>query len=222
MRQFTAKENKLNIIFSSFLIIGYIICAYFFSTMAKQVVGALGVLLQVLILLIFGLLLFYATRVGEGRQIKRFSLAVLLLVDIPSLYIIAAAFIPNLPFSAAINPALAQQAQETAQAAPDGLSVILILACVALGYGLPYTFFSGYELRDESTESASVVAGGIAEELADTRSEEEAAEDNAEELTIAADAQEAAEDAETVIAEEAEKADDAAEAGETEEKKEEE
>ena len=32
-------RNKLNIIFSSFLVIGYIVCTYFFSSLASQVSG---------------------------------------------------------------------------------------------------------------------------------------------------------------------------------------
>ena len=72
-------RNKLNIIFSSFLVIGYIVCTYFFSSLASQVSGVVGTLIYALITVVFGLLLFYATRVGEGKQVRRFSLAVLLM-----------------------------------------------------------------------------------------------------------------------------------------------
>ena len=172
-----SKRNVINLIFSSFLVIGYIICTYFFSSLAKQVSGVVGNLIQILILLVFGLLLFYATRVGEGRQVKRFSLPVLLLLDIPCLYIIAAALLKFLPLHEQLMPV-------------DGeLPFILILAVVALGYGIPYTFLSGYELQDyddeeeleeeaeeetaEAEEEQKPVEGGIAEELAEAVFEEE-------------------------------------------------
>ena len=99
-----------------------------------------GTLIQLAILLVFGLLLFYATRVGEGKQVKRFSLPVLLLVDLPCLYIILAALLKGLPLHDQLAPV-------------DGaFPVILILAVVALGYGIPYTFLSGYELAEEDDE----------------------------------------------------------------------
>ena len=133
------KRNKINLIFSSFLVIGYIICTYFFSMMAEQVSGTLGTLIQVLIMVVFGLLLFYATRVGEGRQVKRFSLAVLLVVVVPSCYIILAGLIDGLPFHDAI----------ASTALIGSMPAILTLACIALGYGIPYTFVSGYEIAEE-------------------------------------------------------------------------
>ena len=104
MKNPISKSNKINIIFSSFLVIGYIICTYFFSSIAGQTAGTWGSVIQVLIMVVFGLLLFYATRVGEGKQVKRFSLAVLLLIDIPALYIILAALIPALPLHNLIAP----------------------------------------------------------------------------------------------------------------------
>ncbi|MBQ3284435.1 MAG: hypothetical protein IJH40_02225 [Ruminococcus sp.] len=240
MKKTNTKRNKINIIFSSFLVIGYIVCTYFFSSLASQLSGTLGTLVQVLMLLIFGLLLFYATRVGEGKQVHRFSLAVLLLIDLPALYIILAAIIPALPFHGAIAPqnAMAMMGLSSGLSAP---SVILAMACVALGYGLPYTFLSGYEMKDEDEEELSEdapVEGGIAEELAETEAQneeiteivQEAAEEEAEEAIEAVE--EKAEEAETVeeTAEETEAEEEAAEAveeaaevvEETEEKKEEE
>lgn len=197
MKNTNTKRSKINIIFSSFIVIGYIVCTYFFSSLASQVSGTLGSLLQILILLVFGLLLFYTTRVGEGKQVKRFSLAVLLLIDLPALYIILAALIPALPFHDAIAPQNAM-----AMMGLSGLSapsIILMVACVALGYGIPYTFFSGYEMKeeDEEAEDSAVVEGGLAEELAEIESEnEEKAEILAEaaENTTEEAAQEAAED----------------------------
>lgn len=226
MKTTNTKRNKINIIFSSFLVIGYIVCTYFFSSLASQVSGTLGALIQILMLLVFGLLLFYATRVGEGKQVRRFSLAVLLLIDLPALYIILAALIPALPFHGAIAPqnAMAMMGLSSGLSAP---SIILAMACVALGYGLPYTFFSGYEMKedgeDEAVENAPV-EGGIAEELAETEAQneeiteivQEAAEEEAEETVEEAVEEAAAEEAAETVEEAVETVE------ETEEKKEEE
>ena len=168
-----SKRNIINLVFSSFLVIGYIVCTYFFSSLANQVSGTVGRLIQIAILLVFGLLLFYATRVGEGKQVKRFSLPVLLLLDIPCLYIILAAMISALPLHEQLAPV------------DGGFPVILTLAVVALGYGIPYTFLSGYELKeDDEDEESDLVEGGIAEELAEAEAEETAQElaEEAEEI----------------------------------------
>ena len=212
MKNPNSKSNKINIIFSSFLVIGYIICTYFFSSIASQVTGTWGSVIQILIMVIFGLLLFYATRVGEGKQVKRFSLAVLLLIDIPALYIILAALVPALPLHNLIVPQNATLAMMGVGS--SGPSIILMLACVALGYGIPYTFFAGYEMKEEGEEEAEekaeeapVLEGGLAEELAETEKDakaqadeavEEAAE-KAEEATETAEesTEQAAEDKET-------------------------
>ena len=166
-----SKRNKINLIFSSFLIIGYVICTYFFNSLATQVSGTIGSLIQVLIFVLFGLLLFYATRVGEGVQVKRFSLAVLLLVDLPALYILLATFVEGLPFHDQLTGA-------------GALPTVFILAGIALGYGIPFTFVSGYELEteEESDDDAddSPVEGGLIEDLTDA--EEEKAEEVAEEI----------------------------------------
>ena len=198
------KRNKINIIFSSFLVIGYIVCTYFFSSLASQVSGTLGSLIQILMLVIFGLLLFYATRVGEGKQVRRFSLAVLLLIDLPALYIILAALIPGFPFHDAIAPTSALAMLGSV----SGPSIILMMACVALGYGIPYTFFSGYEMKEDEeeteaeTETTAPIEGGLAEELADTEGKvEEAAEEAAEATEEVVDA---AEDKAEEVAEAAE------------------
>ncbi len=163
-------RNKLNIIFSSFLVIGFIICAYFFSSLASQVSGPTGMLIYALITIAFGLLLFYATRVGEGKQVRRFSLAVLLMIDLPSLFIILSGLIDGFPLHDMIMP--------KGMTAP---SIVLLLACVALGYGVPYTFFSGYEIDsydddddddDDDDEEFVYIEGGIAQELAETERDE--------------------------------------------------
>ena len=202
-----SKRDKINLLFSSFLVIGYIICSYFFSTLAAQVGGVWGGVLQALILIVFGLLLFYATRVGEGEQIKRFSPAVLILVVIPALYIVLAAVFTAIPF-----PAFIKLHNESGT---PGL--IFALAGVALGYGIPYTFLSGYELREEGDAEEQikkvekVLEGGLAEELADTQAQEDseaaeaAADADAEEAAQTAD--EAAQTAEEAVEAETEAAD---------------
>ena len=214
MKKTNTKKNKINIIFSSFLVIGYIVCTYFFSALAGQLSGTLGTLIQILMIAVFGLLLFYATRVGEGRQVRRFSLAVLLLIDLPSLYIILAALIPSLPFHDAIAPANSI----TLMGGLSAPSIILTMACVALGYGLPYTFFSGYEMNEEDKEPVAeteAIEGGLAEELAETEAEAAEASEDAVEA-----AEETAEEAEEDTAEEA--AEEAVEEAAEEEKEEEE
>ncbi len=175
-----SKRNIVNLIFSSFLIIGYIVCTYFFSSLAKQVSGIGGNLIQIAILLVFGLLLFYATRVGEGKQVKRFSLPVLLLVDLPCLYIILAALFKPIPLHDQLAPV-------------DGaFPVILILAVVALGYGIPYTFLSGYELAEEDDEEEEEEA----EDTAETEDKEETAEAEEKTSDEATEAEKPVEDAE--------------------------
>ena len=145
-------RNKVNLIFSSFLVIGYIVCTYFFSTLAGQISGVVGGLIQSLMLILFGLLLFYATRVGDGKQVKRFSLAVLLMIVVPSLYIILASFIEGLP----LHDQFASTAVITASgSAFNAQPVIVMLACIALGYGVPYTFLSGYEIAADEDEAAA-------------------------------------------------------------------
>lgn len=216
-------RNKVNLIFSSFLVIGYIVCSFFFSSLVEQFGGDTGNMVQCLILVVFGLLLFYATRVGEGRQVKRFSIAVLLLLVVPSAYIIAASFVPQLPFHDQLEPITA-----TLSSGKSALfqPMILMLACVGIGYGLPYTFLAGYEMEtddeeEEGSEPAeesadeSPIEGGIAAELAEAAAEEaeEAAEETAEKAEeAAADAAEEAKEAAEAVEEAEETAEKAEEA----------
>ena len=142
------KRETVNLVLSAFLILGYIVCTYFFLTMAATA-PALEPYIQVLVFLVFGLVVFYATRIGDGKQVKRFSLATLLILDVPALYVILASFLPNMPlhgFIANLGGTTALQ-----------YSPLLILACVALGYGIPYTFLSGYEEKTEEDEEALAV-----------------------------------------------------------------
>lgn len=137
------KRDTLNLIFSAFLILGYIVCTYFFLTMSATV-PAMEPYINALVFAVFGLVIFYATRVGEGKAVKRFSLSTLLILDVPALYVILAQLIPAMP----LHTQIANLGGLTSLA----YSPLFILACVALGYGLPYTFFSGYEIT-ESTAS---------------------------------------------------------------------
>ncbi len=126
------RKDTSNLIFSAFLITAFVVCSYFFNSIIQDSLNLDTVwktLFQLLIFVIFGLILFYATRIGDGKQIKRFSLSTLILMDLPAVYIIVASVWSVLPFHA-----------ELSQCLP-----ITYLAAVALGYGIPYTFLSGYE-----------------------------------------------------------------------------
>ena len=160
-------REKLNLFFSSFLIIGYIVCAYFFMALTSRVDGAVASLIQVAVFTLFCLLIFYATRVGEGVPVKRFSAIVLCVLDIPALFVIIATLAPAFP----LHVALASQ------------PVVMMFACIALGYGIPYTFLSGFEIQEEIDEEAvaeALVEGGIAQELKELEGEVATDEDVAE------------------------------------------
>lgn len=130
----TSKREMVNLLFSAFLILGYLVSIYFLNTLlsaatepfTKSVIDMVSVV-------VFGLLLFYATRVGEGKPIKRFNLPVLILVDIPALYVVIASLFPTIPFGMNIIT--------------NG--IIVVIAGVVLGYAIPYTFLSGYEIMSE-------------------------------------------------------------------------
>lgn len=135
------KRDSLNLVFSAFLVLGYIVCSYFFLTMA-QGMPDIAPYINALVFVMFGLVVFYATRVGEGKAVKRFSLWTLVILDIPALYIVLAQLIDTLP--------LHQQIANLDAAAALPYSPLFMLACVALGYGIPYTFLSGFELSTEA------------------------------------------------------------------------
>lgn len=131
----TTKRDNINLLISAFLVIGYIVCAYFFSSFVGTTVdAAVGGIINMAIYLVFGLILFYATRVGDGKQLVRFSIPTFILIDLPAIYIIAAYFAVGLPF-------------HTELAAN---TTVAMLAAAALGYGIPYTFLSGFELVQEA------------------------------------------------------------------------
>lgn len=149
------KNTKVNMFFSAFLMIAYVICAYFFSNFAMGLGATAGSIINILVFVIFGLLVFYATRVGDGKALKRFSLITLIVLDLPALYIIIASLATGLPFGTEIagNPA------------------ILPLAAVALGYGIPYTFLSGFELVSEDADNV-IVEGGVKSDVMENTNEE--------------------------------------------------
>lgn len=152
----TNKKDSLNLVFSAFLILGYVVCSYFFLTFGATT--AFAPYLNLLVFTVFGLIVFYATRVGEGKAIKRFSLWTLIILDIPALYAILAYLIPALP----LHTAIANLGGTT----PLEYSPVFILACIALGYGIPYTFLSGFETQfdEETTEE---IAEEVTEEIAE-------------------------------------------------------
>lgn len=157
-----SKNAKINTFFSAFLIIAYVICSYFFADFAMGITSqVVRSLVFILIFVIFGLLVFYATRVGEGKPVKRFSLVTLLVLDIPALYIVVASVAKGLPFHDQI-------ADNT---------VILFLAAIALGYGIPYTFLSGFELVPE--EGYQVFEETIEVTVSDDETEENIEDDEA-------------------------------------------
>jgi hypothetical protein len=189
------KRETVNLFFSAFLILAFIVCAQFFSQFAATLTGSdgqlnvIGQLVTVLIYVVFGLLVFYATRVGDGKAVKRFSPFTLIVLVIPALYIIIASMAKFLPLNSVF-------------ASNNGtISVIVALAGVALGYGIPYTFFSGFELKPddepEEQESATVLEGGIEADIMESKNAEntETAEtaENAEEEAAGSEAETAAE-----------------------------
>lgn len=145
------KRDTINLFFSAFLIIAFIVCAHFFSQYASALSQPLGSIIPILVYAVFGLLMFYATRVGDGKAVKRFSLVTLIVMVLPSLYIIAASLAPGLPLYDVFS-----------NANGSGLSVIVTLASIALGYGIPYSFLSGFEVADDEAveeETGSPVQG---------------------------------------------------------------
>ena len=135
-------KDTSNLIFSAFLVTAFIICSYFFSVLIQDSAvfsDTLKLILMSCVYVVFGLVLFYATRVGDGKQVKRFSLSTLLIMVLPSLYIIIAGITSNLPFSEQLN------------AHPQMIN----FASVAFGYGIPYTFLSGYELDTSKKEDTN-------------------------------------------------------------------
>lgn len=180
------KRETINLFFSAFLIIAFIVCAHFFTQFTKTLEPVVGSIVSIALYVVFGLLLFYATRVGDGKAVTRFSIVTLLVLVVPSLYIIIAAVAPGLPL------------HDIFAAENGGLNVIVTLACVALGYGIPYSFLSGYEVEgSDIVEESTVLEGGIEADILDNEVVET---ENLE--TEETDTDEVSESAETETAEE--------------------
>ncbi|MCH5201637.1 MAG: hypothetical protein J1F17_00390 [Oscillospiraceae bacterium] len=164
-------KNTFNLVLSAFLIIAFVVCTYFFTTL-NQTATVQGII-NIIVTVVFGLILFYATRVGEGKHVKRFSLATLILLDIPALYIVLTSLAPGLPLSSFFGES----------------QLAIYLAGIALGYGIPYTFFSGFELAAED-ETEGFIEGGIMDEI----SADDDTEEDVEELEEAVDEAELSQD----------------------------
>ncbi|MBR1483244.1 MAG: hypothetical protein IJ598_09805 [Ruminococcus sp.] len=182
------KRETVNLFFSAFLILAFIVCAHFFTQFTANLDVTLANVINIAIYVVFGLLVFYATRVGDGKPVKRFSVITLLILVLPSLYILIASVAKFMP----LNNIFAAQ--------NGAVSVITALAAVALGYGLPYTFISGFELAPENApeEQPEVLEGGVE---ADVLSGDDAVEENGEKAVEEA-AEEPAEEAVEEAAEE--------------------
>ena len=120
-------------------------------------------------------MLFYATRVGDGKVVKRFSPLTLIILVLPSLLIIIASMI-EIPFISGF----------VSSATGTTVSVIVALAGVALGYGIPYTFISGFELAPDEDEDddefdgddyedddEDVLEGGVEADILEAQEDEE-------------------------------------------------
>lgn len=156
-------RNSINLFFSAFLVIATIICAYFFSQFTQTLGLTVGSIITSLLYVVFGLILFYATRVGDGKACFRFSITTLIIMVIPSLYIIIASLASGMPLH-----------NSFAATSTGNVNLIVSLAGVALGYGIPYTFVSGFELADEVSDDEAdtldsdeneVLEGGLEESL---------------------------------------------------------
>lgn len=171
------KKEHLNLFFSAFLILAFIVCANFFANFSASMSSMGGQLVMIGVYAVFGLLLFYATRVGDGKAVFRFSPLTLLVLVVPAILVIVASLATFMPFHSYV----------AADKLTGNLNVVTILAAISLGYGLPYTFVSGFELaadeepnRGEEAEP-DLLDGGVEADLLDT---EEQADAELEELAV--------------------------------------
>lgn len=168
------KKDTVNLFFSAFLILAFVVCAHFFSNFASGQSDLLASVIQLFVYAAFGLLLFYATRVGDGKPVKRFSPITLIIMVLPALYIMVASLASGMPL------------HDVLVVNGSTLSLVTTLAAVVFGYGIPYSFLSGYELAEEETEGEKKpVEGGIEADLQaaeeNTAEDEENGEESAEE-----------------------------------------
>ena len=163
----TNKKDTVNLFFSAFLILAFVVCAHFFANFALGQSEVFSNVIQLFVYAVFGLLLFYATRVGDGKPVKRFSPLTLIVMVLPALYIMIASIASGMPLHDAfvVNE--------------SSLSLVATLAGVVFGYGVPYTFLSGYEMtEDEGENKEKLVEGGVEADLkaADEESTQETTE----------------------------------------------
>lgn len=154
MNKKNSSRDNVNLLFSAFLIIAYIVCGFFFLSFINSAAVQDDIIKNALtsvVLLVFGLLIFYATRVGEGKTVKRLSIVTLVVLDLPALYIVLAYILPFMPLSDVFA----------------GTPAIPLMAAIALGYGIPYAFISGFETVEIKEEKEEVLEGGIEEELSE-------------------------------------------------------
>lgn len=156
-------KNTLNLVLSAFLVIAFVVCTYFFTTLNQT--ATVQNTINIIVTAVFGLILFYATRVGDGKPVKRFSLATLILLDVPALYIVLTSLAPGLPLGSFFGES----------------QLVIYLAGVALGYGIPYTFLSGFEIVAED-EAEGFIEGGIMDEISAEDDTEEDVEDLEEDV----------------------------------------
>ena len=150
------KKEHINLFFSAFLILAFIICANFFANFTATMDSVTGQLINIAVYAAFGLLLFYATRVGDGKAVFRLSIMTLLIMVLPAVLIIIASLAEFMPLHDVF----------AADKLTGKLSMITSLAAVALGYGVPDSFVSGFELAggDEAPapeKGRSVLRGGV-------------------------------------------------------------
>ncbi len=160
------KKDNVNLFFSAFLVLAFVVCAHFFTQFTNTLTSNVGTIISIALYVVFGLLLFYATRVGDGKAVKRFSLVTLIVMVLPALYIIISSMAAGLP----LHDVFASDIS-------GNVSLIVSLAGIVLGYGIPYTFLSGFEVADEEEEAASaspVLEGGIEADLLENDDEESA------------------------------------------------
>ena len=62
------KRETINLFFSAFLIIAFIVCAHFFTQFTSTLDATVGSIVSIALYVVFGLLLFYATRVGDRNS----------------------------------------------------------------------------------------------------------------------------------------------------------
>ena len=166
MKKRKKSRNEIsNLIFSAFLVTAFVVCSSFFMGMIDDRFSqdpAMRSLLMAVIFALFGGLLFYATRVGDGKQVFRFSPATLILMVLPALYVVIAATVGGLPFHEQLS----------------ANREIAYIAGAAFGYGLPYTFLSGYELDRSEAQSAdgSDKTAGIGKAQTNNEKREDAAD----------------------------------------------